>query len=156
MLTTFQSEALPAFVKASRLTRAEIFGDDLKHRPDRPHGSELWGHDSVADVGFVGSKAKRGGIIFLGINPGNSTAKDGDATESDKRLFQEKIAFRNNPCKDTFSRLMNVAVREAQNYSIVKNYLPIDLIDLSEIRSEERRVGKECVQPCRSRWSPYH
>ena len=23
-------------------------------------------------------------------------------------------------------------------------------------RSEERRVGKECVQPCRSRWSPYH
>ena len=24
------------------------------------------------------------------------------------------------------------------------------------IRSEERRVGKECVQPCRSRWSPYH
>ena len=25
-----------------------------------------------------------------------------------------------------------------------------------EPRSEERRVGKECVQPCRSRWSPYH
>ena len=23
-------------------------------------------------------------------------------------------------------------------------------------RSEERRVGKECYQPCRSRWSPYH
>ena len=23
-------------------------------------------------------------------------------------------------------------------------------------RSEERRVGKECVQPCRSRWWPYH
>ena len=23
-------------------------------------------------------------------------------------------------------------------------------------RSEERRVGKECVNPCRSRWSPYH
>src|SRR3546814_5045381 len=23
-------------------------------------------------------------------------------------------------------------------------------------RSEERRVGKECVGPCRSRWSPYH
>ena len=24
------------------------------------------------------------------------------------------------------------------------------------IRSEERRVGKECSEPCRSRWSPYH
>ena len=27
---------------------------------------------------------------------------------------------------------------------------------MDAIRSEERRVGKECVQPCRSRWSPYH
>src|SRR3546814_16754199 len=26
----------------------------------------------------------------------------------------------------------------------------------SFIRSEERRVGKECVSTCRSRWSPYH
>src|SRR3546814_11571730 len=25
-----------------------------------------------------------------------------------------------------------------------------------EFRSEERRVGKECVSTCRSRWSPYH
>src|SRR3546814_1705098 len=23
-------------------------------------------------------------------------------------------------------------------------------------RSEERRVGKECVSTCRTRWSPYH
>src|SRR3546814_17190873 len=23
-------------------------------------------------------------------------------------------------------------------------------------RSEERRVGKECVSTCRARWSPYH
>src|SRR3546814_9161720 len=26
----------------------------------------------------------------------------------------------------------------------------------AEPRSEERRVGKECVSTCRSRWSPYH
>src|SRR3546814_7565226 len=26
----------------------------------------------------------------------------------------------------------------------------------SDSRSEERRVGKECVSTCRSRWSPYH
>src|SRR3546814_688070 len=43
-----------------------------------------------------------------------------------------------------------------------------DWIDMEEIagelasnpngarRSEERRVGKECVRTCRSRWSPYH
>src|SRR3546814_19912268 len=27
---------------------------------------------------------------------------------------------------------------------------------LPDLRSEERRVGKECVSTCRSRWSPYH
>src|SRR3546814_7518660 len=26
----------------------------------------------------------------------------------------------------------------------------------TDARSEERRVGKECVSPCKSRWSPYH
>ena len=29
-------------------------------------------------------------------------------------------------------------------------------IDTSYSRSEERRVGKECLRLCRSRWSPYH
>src|SRR3546814_13424330 len=37
----------------------------------------------------------------------------------------------------------------------------VDEVDRSiaaarEARSEERRVGKECVSTCRSRWSPYH
>src|SRR3546814_13651180 len=30
-----------------------------------------------------------------------------------------------------------------------------DFVEI-EWRSEERRVGKECVSTCRSRWSPYH
>src|SRR3546814_4935991 len=29
-------------------------------------------------------------------------------------------------------------------------------IGQGQTRSEERRVGKECVSTCRSRWSPYH
>src|SRR3546814_14215088 len=29
-------------------------------------------------------------------------------------------------------------------------------VEDSPNRSEERRVGKECVSTCRSRWSPYH
>src|SRR3546814_12948577 len=28
--------------------------------------------------------------------------------------------------------------------------------DIQYVRSEERRVGKECVSTCRSQWSPYH
>src|SRR3546814_11198972 len=33
---------------------------------------------------------------------------------------------------------------------------PRDQGGAEESRSEERRVGKECVSTCRSRWSPYH
>src|SRR3546814_17000981 len=29
-------------------------------------------------------------------------------------------------------------------------------LDQVLLRSEERRVGNECVSTCRSRWSPYH
>src|SRR3546814_12304586 len=29
-------------------------------------------------------------------------------------------------------------------------------LTFKEVRSEERRVGKECVSTCRSRWSRYH
>ena len=36
----------------------------------------------------------------------------------------------------------------------LKNSVEIDLT--KEVRSEERRVGKECLRLCRSRWSPYH
>ena len=31
-----------------------------------------------------------------------------------------------------------------------------ELKEATGLRSEERRVGKECLRLCRSRWSPYH
>ena len=31
-----------------------------------------------------------------------------------------------------------------------------ELTEAPNQSSEERRVGKECYSPCRSRWSPYH
>src|SRR3546814_15367644 len=33
---------------------------------------------------------------------------------------------------------------------------PFKFVERIAQRSEERRVGKECVSTCRSRWSPYH
>ena len=33
---------------------------------------------------------------------------------------------------------------------------PTDSSTAPSVRSEERRVGKECLSVCRSRWSPYH
>src|SRR3546814_9036404 len=40
-------------------------------------------------------------------------------------------------------------------FSFVDNYDPGFTPNTTD-RSEERRVGKECVSTCRSRWSPYH
>ena len=38
-----------------------------------------------------------------------------------------------------------------------RGLVEVRLHDLRDwARSEERRVGKECVRLCRSRWSPYH
>src|SRR3546814_12626094 len=44
-------------------------------------------------------------------------------------------------------------------FGIVANAMPERkgrLALFAALRSEERRVGKECVRTCRSRWSPYH
>src|SRR3546814_14089289 len=39
--------------------------------------------------------------------------------------------------------------------AILASTQPGDVV-LDPFRSEERRVGKECVSTCRSRWSPSH
>src|SRR3546814_13155480 len=41
--------------------------------------------------------------------------------------------------------------------ALVRGDVPVDQRRVRAAqRSEERRVGKECVSTCRSRWSPYH
>src|SRR3546814_16636195 len=36
------------------------------------------------------------------------------------------------------------------------DFIPDERPSDNDLRSEERRVGKECVSKCRSRWSPSH
>ena len=62
--------------------------------------------------------------------------------------------------RDFLSEDELIAVRERSTWKgaalIVHAWaLILGAIALVE-RSEERRVGKECVSLCRSRWSPYH
>ena len=42
------------------------------------------------------------------------------------------------------------------NYVLKKTGFIRALTNSVIVRSEERRVGKECLRLCRSRWSPYH
>ena len=53
-------------------------------------------------------------------------------------------------CQEMHSPVIIAATPSTVRYAD-KNYL----VALTG-RSEERRVGKECSEPCRSRWSPYH
>src|SRR3546814_6076759 len=46
------------------------------------------------------------------------------------------------------------AARELKQFGIGNP--PQTMADPEFVRSEERRVGKECVSTCRSRWSPDH
>src|SRR3546814_9683908 len=47
---------------------------------------------------------------------------------------------------------LTLALRTPDRFRSVSAFSPI----AAPTRSEERRVGKECVSTCRSRWSPYH
>src|SRR3546814_11057934 len=61
------------------------------------------------------------------------------------------------PANDTWKKY-TFAECEAQVRGMATALRKLDLPPGSRIaiRSEERRVGKECVSTCRSRWSPYH
>src|SRR3546814_13477324 len=50
------------------------------------------------------------------------------------------------------SLLRDYEARRAQDRQRVSDFTD----QIVRVRSEERRVGKECVRTFRSRWSPYH
>ena len=64
-----------------------------------------------------------------------------------------KYIARINSEIETYSdkQALDRAIKKAQSrLSVYRNRYS------SLMRSEERRVGKECLRLCRSRWSPYH
>ena len=58
------------------------------------------------------------------------------------------------PSPHAHARIRRIDTRKAQTLAGVHAVLTYK--DVPRVRSEERRVGKECRMPCRSRWSPYH
>src|SRR3546814_15018883 len=64
------------------------------------------------------------------------------------------------PCKDPSAQFCNAvvtaAVKRGRHAPTGASARQEPYATLGISRSEERRVGKECVSTCRSRWSPYH
>src|SRR3546814_14212012 len=88
----------------------------------------------------------------------SSDLPDGERTDLprpsiDTGLGLERVAavlqgVHDNYDTDTFKTLIAASVEQTG--------VPADEAHKASHRSEERRVGKECVSTCRSRWSPVH
>src|SRR3546814_12435865 len=76
---------------------------------------------------------------------------DGDADDVDRAVAAARRCFtglwRGTAPERRQDYLLALANGVAANRAVLA---------LLDCRSEERRVGKECVSTCRSRWSPYH
>src|SRR3546814_4936545 len=71
------------------------------------------------------------------------------------RVSEEYVEkFTNGAVKGKTGSLTALPIIETQAGD-VSAFVPTNVISITD-RSEERRVGKECVSTCRSRWSPYH
>src|SRR3546814_16943781 len=61
------------------------------------------------------------------------------------------------PCRHGVGNDMDVPVASLLEYLLGQlGSRDSDRVSHPDVRSEERRGGKECVSTCRSRWSPYH
>ena len=106
------------------------------------------------------------GYIYILTSNTNTTLYVGVTSNLSQRIYQHK-----NKLVDGFSKKYNLnklvyyevsesiigaIEREKQIKGKSRKY-KLDLItEFNSDRSEERRVGKECIAWCRSRWSPYH
>src|SRR3546814_17777627 len=63
---------------------------------------------------------------------------------------------RNGAGKTTLIRALLGLVEPDAGRASIWGRPALQMGDEAKARSEERRVGKECVSTCRSRWSPYH
>src|SRR3546814_10742702 len=78
-------------------------------------------------------------------------------------FFKQKTAYElrisdwsSDVCSSDLHILAEVICVFAQHPDGVIRRIKQRPFELEHKRSEERRVGKECVSTCRSRWSPYH
>ena len=77
-----------------------------------------------------------------------------DAEDAVQETWLRWAAADRSEVRDPRAYLLTVATRQALNRLRTLSRRREDYV--GEIRSEERRVGKECHLTCRSRLSPYH
>src|SRR3546814_15222511 len=85
-----------------------------------------------------------------------------DVCSSDLSLIAKGMPFLTNMVENKYSIHINMSYATSLhnflewNKQIIAESLGKEVFGITPMRSEERRVGQECVRTCRSRWSPSH
>src|SRR3546814_15061634 len=96
---------------------------------------------------YGGTSATSGGVLWI---PNHGLSGSDDSREESLRYLD---AVTKDPIRrDRLEAYVDTG-REMLSYLASRG---IRFMSMPWPRSEERRVGKECVSTCRSRWSPYH
>src|SRR3546814_21130701 len=91
-------------------------------------------------------------------------SSDLDLASENIKVSTDDLAARNLSEKEWLSMSENrlnsqdnqLRRMQGQGDQLEQMQAQIDALRSENSRSDERRVGKECVSTCRSRWSPYH
>src|SRR3546814_16706862 len=105
-------------------------------------------------------EAHSSGTAVSGSESGSAGQPGASANPSDQNWFIPTDFDTSAFLEQAKARFRSIqAIWDSGDTQKLSDYLTDDLIaELKPqiLRSEERRVGKECVSTCRSRWSPYH
>src|SRR3546814_12987876 len=131
------------------LAEPDVAADEPVHRAARRHVGEHVADRAVLIVGFlIGEAVGEGGV-------GGVLRKQLARTKRALRRGREQFA------RDLADALLHPRLAPLPRFAAE----PVECAAVAlaavaredvELRSEERREGKECVSTCRSRWAPYH
>src|SRR3546814_12845629 len=106
---------------------------------------------------------KQGGINIQSVVPASNGIVSAQPTFAPEKVTDYEIGIKADYHLGSVDSRTNIALFTADfsglhratsffNGQTTSNQIE----NVAGLRSEERRVGKECVSTCRSRWSPYH
>ena len=138
----------PSFGDEERFTFPEPYGEQEVHLVPHPEPVTLPRSIDVATVvfkvGYPADETRRIRVLLeLGFDRETPFVLDGTSI-SPRRFAASYVGSRGIAPDDRSANVKHVRVEGSRDGRPVA------------LRSEERRVGKECTVLCRSRWSPYH
>src|SRR3546814_8915737 len=92
-------------------------------------------------------------FVVTGMAGITAIGSDWEQVERSLRANLSGVAYMSD--WDRFEEINTRLGGPVKDFSLPSHYTRKVLRPMGRVRSEERRVGKEGVSPCRSRWSPY-